>query len=550
MGYTLTTLSAPSNVVATAGAGGTVTDGTYYILVVAYNYPVTTTRSEDTPSYVHSPPSEIKTVTLGSGNNTFNISWDSVTGASSYKVYITNKSSGDDRWSATGVSNLTGSGSPTTSSTSVSISDETKMWKGGLDWFCYSYDLPEGLDKNTGRARLDIDGAMGTITIDDILAELPTGQYAYEANQHIKLLANIIILSGTTGTLTLNNKTITNIHSDFLNSSGGTFTRNFNGCTWNMAGNYGSFALNEGDRLFRCTVRMGSSTYPHNYGITGLAIDPNNTALIQVTKRCRLNNFTDLGYNLFTGVEIGYVAGNLSNSTLGIIQMNMSGSTSTVYDIDGVNFGGRIQYDYWVTNAYKPRFKNCTIRKFSLVHLVLTRKQPTVDYEYYDCTFEGNSNNLPTVMYNYAASDPTVRDATENNVVIYNSIMVKVTSEDNIPIEGATISLINVDDEEVSDDTDADGLVDFGYLYINHMTSSTPQVRGSVSTVTTKNPFMLTITKAGYETYKKKIEITSKTFLRIGLSKAIPVFHSNTGQPVLRNNYKNSGNGRDIVTII
>jgi len=65
-----------------------------------------------------------------------------------------------------------------------------------------------------------------------------------------------------------------------------------------------------------------------------------------------------------------------------------------------------------------------------------------------------------------------------------------------------------------------------------------------------QNPFTIKLEKAGFETLIIKGNINEDLNCKYTLKSAISVFNSNTGQPVLRNNYKNSGNGRDIVTII
>lgn len=90
-------LDAPTNVVATPGSSGSIADGTYYVEVSAKN-----AAGETLPS------SEVSAAVSAGGTGSIGVSWDAVTGASSYNVYV----------SATSGSEVL---STTTSSTSYTI---------------------------------------------------------------------------------------------------------------------------------------------------------------------------------------------------------------------------------------------------------------------------------------------------------------------------------------------------------------------------------------------------------------------------------------------
>ena len=68
-----------------------------------------------------------------------------------------------------------------------------------------------------------------------------------------------------------------------------------------------------------------------------------------------------------------------------------------------------------------------------------------------------------------------------------------------------------------------------------------------VSNKSILNPFTITISKAGYETYYQKQNITSKIDQTITLKKAVPILLSDKGQVFLKKNKENQGSGRSLI---
>jgi len=129
-----------------------------------------------------------------------------------------------------------------------------------------------------------------------------------------------------------------------------------------------------------------------------------------------------------------------------------------------------------------------------------------------------------------------------------------VVDEEKNTLENVSVTMTYNGDSVFNELTDSNGSIDEQEIVYRRVYWDPTNESGTADYRRIADVYMdyydLTISKAGYETYTSKIDMSRKREFIITLKKAISVFNSNTGQPVLRNNYKNSGNGRDIVTII
>ena len=499
MALTLITLAAPTGVTASAVAGGTIPDGTYYIIVVAYNYLQTRADNEDAITRVKSPISAEVTVVLTTGNNTINVSWNAVSGALSYKVYITTVASGIGRWSGTGVKNVNGTTStvsPTTNVTSISLTDTTNMNKPGTDWICYPYDMPYGIDRTTGSCLLTISGSNGAITLATLVAALPVGQYYLDASQRLVLICNVVISASATGSINLSRINLICMHCIWQNDSGGAFTVTWNISTYNGVGNYGSMQLQAGDSISNSIfITSGTSN--------GFIIDNVNNQLVSF-KRLRLGAYTDGGNNTFMGAETTFIIGD-KNNVIFNTNLNLAQSSTTNYILSNCTFNYYVIYQGQVNSEY-TLYRNCNF--YLQTYHIYMYYSPSTHLKFYDYVFNGVSNNLPIIYFAYSVGS---YNGTNTIIDIYNSCIVTIVDVNNSPIVGATCNLTNINNVKVSGVTDSSGICNFGDILTNSLTSSTPNVAGLTSTVTNLGPFTITISKLGYETYYSKFTLSSTT---------------------------------------
>ena len=101
------------------------------------------------------------------------------------------------------------------------------------------------------------------------------------------------------------------------------------------------------------------------------------------------------------------------------------------------------------------------------------------------------------------------------NVQEYYTVNVKVLDENGSPISGATVTMVdNTSTQSFSVTTDANGDIATQNVLRMHAYYSS----GLVCNV--KNPYVITISKTGYETYTSDITVESKTAETITLKTA------------------------------
>ena len=129
-----------------------------------------------------------------------------------------------------------------------------------------------------------------------------------------------------------------------------------------------------------------------------------------------------------------------------------------------------------------------------------------------------------------------------------NSFNLTVLDEDGDPIEAVNVLAINSSDATViNKDTDSDGVIDEAILDI--ITWKYSRTDGAnVTTVLEYNPFKITISKAGYETVYKEVEIYDKTNWVITLKKAVPLLIDSNGEAHVRFNKENIGSNRELIS--
>jgi len=171
MAIVITSLAKPENVVATLQAGGTLlANQTYYLVVTAINV--------NQPSYyigktgVKSAPSTEISFTTDSTNRSVNVTWDAVTGAAAYNVYISTTSSyffyinGGGKYG----------GGTTTTTNSYTITTPPNY--GVMDTLGIS--LPGNISGWLGTIRVDISGNETLQSIYDAIVAAGFGDYVYK----------------------------------------------------------------------------------------------------------------------------------------------------------------------------------------------------------------------------------------------------------------------------------------------------------------------------------------------------------------------------------
>ena len=126
-----------------------------------------------------------------------------------------------------------------------------------------------------------------------------------------------------------------------------------------------------------------------------------------------------------------------------------------------------------------------------------------------------------------------------------NSFNLTVLDEDGNPIEDVNVLAINSSDTTViNKDTDSNGVITETILGITTWKYSRTG-GANVTTVFEYNPFKITISKAGYETIYKEVEIYDKTNWTITLKTQVPLIVT-PDDVYVKKNPENVGDNRDL----
>jgi len=491
-----TPLSSPANPSASLASGGSLVIGdTYYIVVCATNRE--TYSGGKFPPTLRSAPSVETSATPTSGNQKIIISWDAVSGATHYNVYITKYASGDDRWWGKRINRLSDNASSyaTTDELTMTLESEDLLDSGNQhDTFAIKDALP-GVDKDLGEGYVEITGAVGTINEDDIFAVVPTGQGRWDGYWLI-LKGGLYITSGATGSLTFENgKRYSFLHNGFYKDSDDfVFSAKriiFDITAWSLKQTFGVNSTLE-DVIF-----LSKEVY------NGF---PRVSSILGADNYLKLSSgFTDNGGNVVKGCTLRIVSDV-------DVSFNVDGYCAS-FEYNAINSSWQNAYCdgyFWVhINHYEEadniEIRDCVINKKGLDPQDIRVYYSWIDaFPFYDCDFPAyGNNNHPVVWWSNT-------QGYDNQIDIYRSISLNIINKNNEPLEDVTVKLYDKNNSLLfTETTDVNGDITKQDVVVTEITK-TAGGESRDSDYNDLNPFTLEISKAGYETYKKKFTFDKK----------------------------------------
>ncbi len=482
-----TALDTPVNVSATLQDGGSLSaDTTYYVRICAANYSGVPTSGGD--NILRSEPSTEINFTTTATKKTVDLSWDAVTDATYYNVYISTTSDSYVNKSATRRNSV--------ATNSLTYDGSTSPYFHN-DWFVYKNNAVPGNFGEAGMGKLTLSGSLGTITPQDLADEISSG-YVYWDGHSFIVAGYVEIEAGTTGSLTFSNMFIMARGGRWLNNSG-DFTLTMNSCKYcSGAKVYVNSLANM--TLYNTVVSSSFGSWtPYNLmGDDYVSWD---------------SSTVDNGYNTFK-VTHPMVYASVNNFTV-IGDLNVTGATNVTIT-NSTASGGLTLYQT------KPNriIRDCRFDK-TTPYGIYTHNECIETI--YDCSFPNQSSNIR----------PIVRWNTPGEITLDFSIQLKIIDYAGDPIDNVTVTLTDTDGTKVIDTTtDGDGEITKTDV---DATIITPTAGGGTydSDYDDKGPHTLTVTKSGYETYTSTFTLDEKKEWVIALKTAKQLLLDTSGNPYL-----------------
>jgi len=469
MAVTINQLSRPTNVQATLQSGGSLlASTTYYVKVVARNFTDHLIRENE----IISPPSVEISFTTDSTNKSALISWDAVSGASRYTIYLT-KVSGNY---------LAKAKSDFISTTSYLISTETTGYE--FDLIGYNRTIPSLFtNRDIGIPVINISGSETLQSVyNQIKAILPDNVF-YDPSQYFFFAGGIYITSGTTGSLTI---------------SGITFYLLFG------------------------TIRNLSSSFTLQFGIitNGITADGCNISLMGYVNYLNgiyfygnkfLAKYDVMPY-LFIGAEWFFDLDKaVGNEFFSVRQTNTNYSYQKVTNFTAIcrtwnntdiyesYYNCNIPLTYYPRNGAQTFYRGTfDFSNNSQSYCIRMDGYQGINYppsKFYDCKFIGTKfNSYNALVFSFRAYSGC------QGFEFYNSITTYVKDKAGNPISGVNVKCYNKNNQLIFDkNTDSDGLQSLEYLLIMKIV---PTGDGDGDAYYTKEffyPYKLVYSKSGYQ---------------------------------------------------
>jgi hypothetical protein len=477
------------NVVGNAVAGGDLDEDTYYIRIAAASY--SGYRHTNPPMLRGKASSEILVIT-SAVNKSIELLWDAVAGAAAYSIYVTKDPS---NYYANANPNATMFQTANTSYTITSLS--------GLNYIHDTFAIPDtaitpnNMPKDLGEGYVRVEGAVGSIDLDDIAAVIPADFLSWDG-AHFIVKGSVWIMDSVTGTMSLSEKRISTWHGQWNIHPASALIADYYRCIIDCF--HWSFSVETYNCEFQHCVFWAQSDYGAYrvlYGwdlylyIDSSFIDGGGNAVhdmyFVVSSNTSLSN-----WEIFGGTNIKGDNLSLSNSTMtGPLRLSYN-----TMDTDSIEIRECVIGTSWISGVtFHHRFAS---------------SWTAAPFKTRDCVYSSTSDNIPQIAW-------TTPGAYDNSVEIFNSISVHVIEEDGGPIENARVVLENCNGDEqfniLTDGTGNMGPEDIMRALVEHADG------GGVGdqTVTEFGPFTLTITKPGFRTYTSVMDITSKQELTVAL---------------------------------
>ena len=496
-------LAKPANLVATLQTGGTLLpETTYYVRIT-----VKSNGYYRWSTYISSPVSDEISFTTTITELSATISWDVITGANSTNVYLSTVSNVYLNKRIAIRNNV-----PTQRTSGTSYLIDSPDVRAGQDTFSVfeGKDLPGKIDKELGNLQVSFNG---TTTLQDIHDAIGTAGYStYVTYDGINFaLKGGFYCTGTTaGTLTEYDKSIICFQGGMRNDNPNLVIQfGYTDATGRLSGgcriyaSWESLMYSENITLYSCYVSP-SLCPAAQYNQTGWSGPMTYAGLVTPSATPSLSKGT-----MFDGC--GIKSGTLPPMGLTINMWGYAHWTGVSEDMVVSYANGSLGQ---ILDGYKPGFRNWDYNN-NLTHFYSRRNGALEAYEdikVYDCVFKVNNvvtaDNLPVM--DYATYDRLIE--------IYASITLKVLDADGVAVDGATVILTNKDrDEVINTTTDVDGLLAKTDVLRANVNWSGSTGRTQINTLL--SPFILTVTKSGYVTYKIEFNLEEQINWTISLKK-------------------------------
>jgi len=509
---TFTDLSTPTNLTATTVSGGSLDASTTYYYKVFAVFSNASLNSQYFYENGRSLCSIEVSATTDATNKSIKLDWDAVSGAGGYRIYRCKGESLDT--------------TTTKLSTTLEVALTTNTYTDNGSAVQHTYgtiywDYPHGKLELTGGTSAD------PITINDIYNADVAGGWGmihklsakcYEinipyilANAFIKFSGNAVLLvNGLFSGSSLG----TSLQIGERNS---TYDATYDGCVISFkCANFGGYrAMNGFYKLIYDTTFIYDYYSYRGWPYTG----SNQYAAFDFSTGdyCQDVTFKNFRYVGAAGTsvmkEIRLIDGSEN-------MWNWS-TTGQIRNIQVEDAGIQVQYS--LTSAFAP-----------IIDQLILKKNGYLNFYNNHCAVTVRNTLLNATMGWYTSPDASWHEE-------FNFDML-IVDDNGDPIENATISLKNnLGTEVYSGTTDSSGVITTQYIltrvfsYGNAVADPTNAVSKTLTNITDYNPFTITVSKTGYETYESVMDITAKLNSTITLKPIVPIRQTLDGELLLAN---------------
>lgn len=492
MAITINSLAAPTGVVATAVAGGTlVASTTYYVVVCASNS--NNTYSTTTSQLSSDPSTEVSVSTTGS-DRSITVTWNAVSGATHYNVYIS-RNSGNYYSTVTHCATTNGQAT-TTALTWTQTAPCSRYYSP--DTLVNNAPLPYNLDRMKGSIQVVISGTGGTLTLTDIANALTSAgmtDYFYfdELKTNFGLKGNLEIAAATTGSLIITDSTLHFIKGAIRNLST-SFTMqlgNFNAVNQRWTNpcayyptNYSTYVSNM--KMYGATV--GMIAYFRNYLHLGTQIEGMNTDIVDCTFNYLRNTSTNWSNNKITNFSLLRAWQNFT-------------TTNAYIQIPDV-------LESYAPNG-SPQFRDCTFKGDSATAIMDMSNNagstPRASAKFYDCDFVGEYyNSIDDLIFRFSTYDGL------EGFDFYYSLQGVVQDNTGTALNDVDILIYDKDMNLVHTLVTASDIIPKTDIRVMNILPTGDGTGPSYYTRTYYGPFTFVYSKQGYQSYTTKITIRNK----------------------------------------
>ena len=527
----------PNNLVATRinNNTGSLPAGTYQIRIVALDSSDWNLVSANCKYPRISPFGEFTEVTIPEPKAPADISltWTEPVGGSHYAIFF--KESGED-WTDSFQRCLSKTLSTGTSETiDIELGNRKTMPLNGVNtWQLPSDNFPASVCSSCGVGRVEITGS-GTITLEDIETEVGDATMCFLKGGQFTLMGSIDC-TGLSGASTLEHNSgsiwmFGNFWGDeylsvtFEDMS--IFMPAY-GQGWNTYSNdtYDYCSFYEVSDIWEIQSGQTGEQIINTYGadFTGCIIEISTTDIFQ-----------DSGFEecVFTK---GYK----------IIQPRYDMETWELEKLKLLESAAIQVYDN--TLYLKEFLFDIDDYQWDIRLVTLTENYDKISY-FLNLTNErpNRTNNQPKVCWYSATANIRVGQREVHNLFTLDA---HITDVDDNGLESVTLVCTDKDDNEIfSVTTDADGDITQQEVTSSIMSNAEGGYTGNnyETDIDDKNPFTITITKSGYETYTDKFDLYDKKEYDITLKQEKPILIGTNGKRYLKLDPKNTTNYREVV---